>query len=296
MIGALSWICAFLWVSSSVVNPLEWEDAVQSGTTEQFIDIFLNERFVGTGSHIQESLIYLVVAGLIALVMLRARQSVNRQFEAEREKSAVTQIFGQFVPEIIANTLIKERGVLDPVERDATVLFLDIVGFTRLTEAKGPKTTVDILNAYFDATTDIISKYHGVVTQFQGDAILAVFNVPIINDQHAQNAYDAACEILDLVKQHRFANETLSVRIGLNSGPVIAGNVGGGGRQSYTVHGDTVNLAARLESMNKDFGTNLLMSEATAAMLAASKLQNIGEVEIRGQSKPIRIFSLPDPS
>ena len=143
--------------------------------------------------------------------------------------------------------MIKDKGALDPIERQATVLFIDLTGFTKLTEAKGPRAIVDILNAYFDAATEIIGKHNGVVTQFQGDAILAIFNVPFEDEDHAQHAFDAATDLLDTVRNETFAGEQLAIRIGLNSGPLIAGNVGGGGRQSYTVHGDAVNLAARLE-------------------------------------------------
>ncbi|WP_082049611.1 adenylate/guanylate cyclase domain-containing protein [Thalassospira sp. HJ] len=292
-IGAAGWMTAFLWVRSKVATPLEWGDAIQSTSTDQFLSVFLSDRFVGTGSRVQEALIYLVVACLIALVMQRARQTVHRQFDAERDRNTVSQIFGQFVPASIADTMIKDRGMLDPVERDATILFVDIAGFTQLTENRGPKATVDILNAYFDATTDVIGKHDGVVTQFQGDAILAVFNVPIANHDHAKSAFDAACDILDSVGKTTFAGETLSVRIGINSGPVIAGNVGGGGRQSYTVHGDTVNLAARLEAMNKDYNTPLLLTEATASLLPDTRLVPMGEVAVRGHSTKVAIFSLP---
>ena len=186
----------------------------------------------------------------------------------------------------------KDKGALDPVERQATVLFVDLVGFTKLTEAKGPKATVDILNAYFDAATEIIGQHNGVVTQYQGDAILAIFNVPLENKDHPQHAFDASIEFLKTVGEKTFAGERLATRISLNSGPIIAGNVGGGGRQSYTVHGDTVNLAARLESLNKEHGTSLLVLQSTSELLKNSGLRKIGETEIRGLRKPIGLYAL----
>jgi class 3 adenylate cyclase len=275
--------------------PLEWNDALRDGAREQFLGVFLDENFAGTGSRLQEAFIYLVVAVLIAVVMHRARQTLRQQLEAERDAAAVSQMFGRFVPEAVARSMIEDRGVLEPVERQATVLFIDIAGFTRMTEARGATATVGIVNAYFDAATEIISKHNGVVTQFQGDGILAVFNVPVENEAHVRCAFDAAIEILARVRDSAFAGERFAVRIGLNSGPVFAGNVGGGGRQSYTVYGDTVNLAARLEALNKQYGTSLLVSQSAASLLPDAGLRKIDEADIRGLSTPIGIHTLAHP-
>ncbi|MCP5367699.1 MAG: adenylate/guanylate cyclase domain-containing protein [Hyphomicrobiales bacterium] len=295
LVGAGGWLAAYAWVLSGMSAPLEWADALADGTQEHFLRVFLSEDFVGTGSRAQEAIVYLTVAVLIAVVMQRARQTVRRQLEAEQDKATVTQIFGRFVPGAVAASMIEDRGALDPVERQATVMFIDIAGFTNLTESKGPAATVGVLNAYFDAATEIIGRYDGVVTQFQGDAILAVFNVPIENPAHARCAYDAAREILDKVRDGRFAGERLAVRIGLNSGPLVAGNVGGGGRQTYTVHGDTVNLAARLEALNKQHGTSILVSQSTAALLPDANLRAIGAAEIKGLSAPVGIYTSDTP-
>jgi len=291
-LGATGWLAAFAWVRSGVETPLEWDDSLRDGSREQFLSVILDENFVATGSRQQEAFFLFVVGMLIAIVMYRARQTVHRQLEAERDKAIVSQVFGQFVPETVVKSMIEDRGVLDPIEREATVLFVDLANFTRLTESRGPRGTVDILNAYFDTATEVISRHHGVVTQFQGDAILAVFNVPIENETHAQCALDAAVELLDKVRSNKFAGVQLTVRIGINSGPLIAGNVGGGNRQSYTVHGDTVNLAARLEALNKQYGTSLLVSGATKTLLEKDDLERIGETEIRGLSRPVGIYTL----
>lgn len=295
LLGATGWLGAFHWVRSSMTTPLEWEDALADGSQETFVRVFLDEGFVATGSRFQEAFIFLIVAVLIATVMHRARQTVRRQLEAERDKATMSQIFGRFVPSAIVKSMIDGFGALEPVERPATVLFIDIAGFTNLTESKGPRGTVDILNAYFDAATEIISKYEGVVTQFQGDAILAVFNVPIENAAHAQCACDAATEILAKVRGSTFAGEHLAVRIGINSGPLVAGNVGGGGRQSYTVHGDTVNLAARLEALNKEYGTSILISQSTVGLMQGAAFERVDDTAIKGLSERIGVYTLPQP-
>ncbi len=294
LLGAGAWIGAFLWVMTKMPSPLQWSDIPSGPTKEQFLTVFLNENFVGAGSRAQEAIVYLVVAILIAIVMHRARQTVRRQIEAERDITTVSQLFGRFVPKVIADAMIKDQGVLDPVERQATVLFIDIAGFTAMTEAKGPRATVNILNAYFDAATEIIGRQNGVVTQFQGDAILAIFNVPFEDRNHARRGFDASLALLERVRNETFAGQKLGVRMGLTSGRLFAGNVGGGGRQSYTAYGDTVNLAARLESLNKDYGTSLLVAQSTAMMLQDDDLQIIGETDIRGLSEPIRLYALSE--
>ncbi len=294
VLGGMGWLAAFAHVRSGISDPLDWSDALRDATSESFIHIVLNQDFVASGTRFQEALIYFVVSVLIAIVMYRARSTVRRQLEAERDKAAVSHLFGRFVPESVAASMIEDKGVLDPTEREATVLFTDISGFTRLTESRGPQGTLDVLNAFFDSATQVLSRHNGVVTQFQGDAILAVFNVPVENPAHAQCAVDAAANLIDSVRGNTFAGERLSIRIGINTGPLIAGNVGGGGRQSYTVHGDTVNLAARLEALNKELGTLVLVSESTKILLSNDSLREIGVHDIKGLSRPVPVFTLAD--
>ncbi|WP_169567549.1 adenylate/guanylate cyclase domain-containing protein [Sneathiella limimaris] len=291
VLGAIGWLSAFLWVRSGIEKPLEWGDALTEGSSDYFSKIILHPDFVATGSRVQEAIIYLMVALLVAVVMYRARLTVRRRFEAEQDVATVTNLFGRYVPEAVAQTMIEDKGALDPIERQATVMFVDVEGFTSLTEAKGPGATVDILNAYFDAATEIISRHGGIVTQFQGDGILAVFNVPIAVEDHVGHAYQAASELLALVESRDFAGTRFNIRIGLTTGPVFAGNIGGGGRQSYTVYGDTVNLASRLEVLNKTQGTRLLISHFAAAHLPSAVLRSLGAVEIRGVAEPVEIYT-----
>jgi class 3 adenylate cyclase len=176
-------------------------------------------------------------------------------------------------------------------QTEATILFCDIEGFTQLTETLGPVKIVDVLNAFFSAMVDILEQHGGVVTQFQGDAILATFNVPVTDANHASNAIHAAQQMLNCVAGNEFGGESLNVRIGINTGSVVAGAIGAKGRLNYTVHGDTVNLAARLEALNKEYGSRLLISESCAAQARDCELSRIGEVTVRGQTKSINLFT-----
>ncbi|MGQ7848095.1 adenylate/guanylate cyclase domain-containing protein [Granulosicoccus sp. 3-233] len=221
-----------------------------------------------------------------------AARSFNQMVVDLRERTLIRQTLGQFVPEEVARSLLSDGGRLKTENAMATLLYSDIEGFTRLTETQGSAGVVAILNAYFSDMVEILERHLGVVTQFHGDAILATFNVPIDNPQHARSAILAAREMLGNVQRKAYAHHRLRIRIGIDTGPVVAGAVGAAGRLSYTVYGNSVNLAARLETLNKEFGTRLLISENTARLAGdAIPLRLVGDVEIRGQAKTIKAFT-----
>lgn len=225
-----------------------------------------------------------------------ASRSFNQMILDLRERTLMRQTLGQFVPEEVARTLLSEGGSIQTETAQATVLYSDIEGFTQLTETLGSTKIVEILNAYFSAMVEILEQHGGVVTQFHGDAILATFNVPIVNRAHANNALLAASEMLSAVEAQVFSGHGLRIRIGIDSGPVVAGAVGAAGRLSYTVYGNAVNQAARLEVLNKEFGTYLLVSEHTAELAGdAIPLQGVGTTDIRGQSEAITAYTLRVP-
>ena len=198
---------------------------------------------------------------------------------------------GRFVPEKIASSLLAGGGQIEPQQVVATILFSDIESFTQMTESLGPVKIVDVLNAFFSAMVVVLEKHGGVVTQFQGDAIMATFNVPVTDSDHATNSVRAAQEMLSQVAENEFAGETLAMRVGVNTGPVVAGAIGAEGRLSYTVHGDAVNLAARLESLNKEYGTRLLVSENTRKLVREIEFTQIGESKVRGQTRSVLLYT-----
>lgn len=291
IVGVVGWLGAFAWAIRDMPERLDWGDIGMSPTTEHFVSTFFSPNFIGTGSRVQESLAYLLVAVLIAIVMWRARATVRRQWELDQERRTLSEIFGRYVPKAIADRLISDHGLLAPVEGTATVLFIDVAGFTKMTEAKGPSSVVAVLNAFFDEATATITRYDGVVTQFIGDAIMATFNLPVRDPHHATNAVSAALDIIDLARTRTFDGEWLTIRAGIATGPVIAGSVGGGGRQTYSLYGDTVNLSARLEALNKEHGTRILMDKATAEHIADLPTLEIGLVDVRGFSEHVAIFT-----
>jgi len=221
-----------------------------------------------------------------------AGNAFNNMVKGLRERELIRETLGRFVPEKVANSLLSGGGDIPVQQTEATILFCDIEAFTRLTETLGPVKIVDVLNAYFSAMVEILERHGGVVTQFQGDAILATFNVPIADEAHAANAIRAAQEMLAAVAEDRYDGEALKVRIGINSGSVVAGAIGARGRLNYTVHGDAVNLAARLEALNKEYGTRLMVAESSATQADDCKLKPFAETTVRGQSQSIRLYTL----
>jgi len=222
----------------------------------------------------------------------RLTERFNRMLDGLNERARLRRTFERFVPEAIAGALIADEGAIAPQEREATVLFTDIERFTQIAASLAPRDIMVMLNAYFSRVASIIHRHNGVITQFQGDAVLASFNLPLSDPDHAHSALAAALEIEHEVAGAVFADGIhLRTRIGVSTGLVVGGTVGGGERLGYTVHGDTVNLAARLEALNKDLGTTILVSARTAELLRESTaLRDHGLVEVRGFGAPLPVF------
>ena len=206
----------------------------------------------------------------------------NRMLDGLAEREAMRRVFIRFVPEQVAGLLLAERGSIEPQEREASVLFTDIAGFTAIASRLTPREVLVLLNDYFERVAQVVDRHGGVITQFQGDAVLAVFNLPAAQPRHAVRAVAAALEIACLEPR---------TRAGVGTGRVVGGTVGGGERLGYTVHGDTVNLAARLEELNKELGTRVLIDGRTAELLGAEiELRDRGEAAVRGFAAPVHVF------
>ena len=221
-----------------------------------------------------------------------ANRSFNRMVDGLREQQLIRRTLGRYVPEEVARVLLRADGRIEPTEVRATVLFCDMVGFTALTETLGPAGILDVLNDWFSRMVEIIEQHDGTAIQFQGDAILAAFNVPIVNPEHARNAVLAALEMRAATRALSVGGDPLGCRIGIGTGTVVAGAVGASGRLSYTVYGNAVNLAARLEALNREHGTALLLCGETAADAGELPLEPVGTATVRGQSTPTRLHTV----
>lgn len=228
----------------------------------------------------------------------RLASRFNMMIDELRDRELIKETFGKYVPRTVAQTILENKGEFRPQHRLATILYADIKGFTEICENLEPDSVVDLLNEYFTLIVEIIYRYNGVVNQFQGDAVLVTFNVPIDNHSHARDAIQTAVDIQRELKDHIFSHgDSITTRIGVNSGNVVAGSVGADNRLNYTVHGDAVNTAARLESLNKEFGSLILVSEHTKNM--AEKLPDDdfdfapkGDLTIRGKTETVKVYEV----
>ena len=200
--------------------------------------------------------------------------------------------------EIADQVLAEGEGVLGGRAQAATVMFADIADFTGLTETLGATGTVNMLNEYFTEMVEVIFEHRGTLDKYIGDAIMAVFGAPFPSEDDADNAVATAIamhERLSIFNEVRKQQGELpiKIRIGINSDQVVTGNIGSDRRMDYTVIGDGVNVAARLEQANKQFGTRSLVSAATVQLLKQDYyLRELDLLRIRGKSKPVPIFEV----
>jgi adenylate cyclase len=178
------------------------------------------------------------------------------------------------------------------------VLFSDIRGFTTLSEKGSPEDVVGQLNELFTRMVGVVFAHRGTVDKFVGDMIMALYGAPLDDDDHAEHAVQTALAMITTLNEMNRewaarGTPQLDIGIGINTGEMIAGNVGSDTIMSYTVIGDAVNLGARLESLNKDYGTRIIISDATRERLKGRyDIHPLGDVVVKGKSKPVAIFEV----
>lgn len=218
-----------------------------------------------------------------------------------RSKRQIQKIFGQFVnPQIVKQLSQDPENVeLGGEEVDATIMFSDIEGFTSISETKKPKELVSFLNEYFTAANEICFKHEGTIDKFIGDAVMVQFGIPLKNPNHRILAVRAAYEFSRVVNNMKKralerGEPVFSTRIGINSGNMVVGYIGGHSKKEYTVIGDNVNLASRLEGVNKFYGTSVMVSESTANHLVTDEflLREMDLIRVKGKSQPIKIYEV----
>jgi adenylate cyclase len=235
-----------------------------------------------------------ILAGLVGL----AATTGFRFLVADKERRFLRKSFALYLAPAVVEKMIasNKAPALGGETRDVTVFFSDIEGFSSISENLTPTDLVTMMNEYFSAMTDIIQDHGGFVDKYIGDAIVAVFGAPLDDQEHAKNAVSAALSCRERLGE---MNRTLSAlrgrrlrqRIGLHSGEVLVGNIGSRQRFNYTVMGDTVNLASRLEGANKYFGTSILASENTFQRArSACAWRELDVVQVQGRTEAVRIY------
>lgn len=251
---------------------------------------------------------FFIVAFFLILLMtvfifyaFKQKQKANtfleerNEFEIENKKKAIA-LFSQQVSKEVAMELLSDTFETGSKKIFACIMFLDIRGFTPFAENKEPAEIIQYQNDVFGFMIDIISKHHGIINQFLGDGFMATFGAPASSGNDCQNAVNASLEIVKLLNQKCKSGEVpkTKIGIGLHAGNIVTGNVGTTDRKQYSITGNTVILASRIEQLNKEFDSEVLISKEVLEMLNQQnlKIKNLGQVNVKGRSEPMEIVRL----
>jgi class 3 adenylate cyclase len=221
----------------------------------------------------------------------RLAESFNQMVAGLEERERLHEAFGAFVDPQLAERVLQEGTVLEGEEVEVTVLFVDIREFTAFAERASAAEVVTELNRFYELVVPVLVRHGGHANKFIGDGLLAVFGAPDELPDHADRGVAAALEIAEAVRG--VYGGRLRIGIGVNSGPVVAGTIGGGGHVEFTVIGDTVNTAARVEAITRETDDAVLVTEATCSLLHADHggFAERGTVALRGRSEPVRVHA-----
>jgi adenylate cyclase len=220
----------------------------------------------------------------------------------EKEKRWIRNAFGHYISKNVMEEILKDPAKLKlgGERKELSVLFADVRGFTGYSEQRQPEEVVAVLNEYLDAMTKVILKHNGTLDKYVGDAIMAIFGAPSPTEQtnHAQKAVFVALEMIETLKtlQAKWRSEgkePLDIGIGINTGIMLVGNMGSTERMDYTVIGDAVNLASRIESLTRTYNNHIMISEFTYAKLKdILEVKPLEAIKVKGKEQPVMMYEL----
>jgi class 3 adenylate cyclase len=223
----------------------------------------------------------------------------NAMVNGLRQEEVIRELFSRYVTREVAEHAIQFGAAPGGELIDASVLFADIRGFTTLTEASAPATLIEMLNRYFRLASSVVVAHGGMVNKYGGDSILAVFGTPLNPaDDHAERAFAAAVDLPEALArfnadQIKRSEPQIEIGIGIATGPILAGNVGSEDRLEYTVIGDAVNVASRLQAMTRELDATILVADATARVVSDRRtLEEIGQLAVRGKLEPVTVYAV----
>jgi adenylate cyclase len=241
--------------------------------------------------------VYLLVQGTLAgLVARQLRKWLNHSIEAVEEQNRIKNIFGQHISESVMDKIIQEKKDKISETRKVCVMFLDIRDFTQFSENKENDEIVKYLDTLFEFMIESINWHQGIINKFLGDGFMAVFGAPFSSGNDSLNAVKASLAILKSLEDKILSGEIppTKIGIGLHTGNVLTGHIGSSKRKEYTIIGDTVNTASRIESLNKEHNTSLLFSETVFQEITSDypQIQFIGESKVKGKQNLVKLYSL----
>ena len=243
---------------------------------------------------------YIIIfsAPVLGVLMSFLSVIVYRVMTEEKDKRRIRDMFGKYVSPQVVDQILENPPELGGLDKDLTVFFSDIRGFTTLSEIMTPQELVNHLNLYLTAMTDIIMDYEGTLDKYVGDEIMCFWGAPIAQPDHAMLACKCALRQMEVLKELNSnwpPEKNINIGIGLNSGIMTVGNMGSLGRMNYTLTGDNVNLGARLEGTNKQYKTNVIISEYTYDLVKERVIaRELDNIRVKGKNKPVLIYELLD--
>lgn len=245
-------------------------------------------------SYYVRAVLMLFTGAAAGIIASEINKRVQNSFRQLIDKQKIINLFGQQVSREIVDELILRKDGLDIKRVRATIMFLDIRNFSSYAETKDPAEIIQFQNNIFDPLIEIISKHKGLVNQFMGDGFMASFGIPLETNTHEQNAFEAGLEIITKIKELGTAGIIPSTRvgIGIHSGEVITGNIGNDIRKQYSIAGTTVITAARLEQLNKQFGTQFLITREflNNIQINGHAVESLGDITVKGFEKPVEVI------
>jgi adenylate cyclase len=243
------------------------------------------------------NLVLPLASGVLMILLLFALNMSYGFFVESRAKRQITGLFGQYVPPVLVDEMSRhpERFSMEGESREMSVLFSDVRGFTTISEGLDPKQLTQLMNEFLTPLTGVIYRYRGTIDKYMGDCIMAFWGAPISDPHHARDAVLAGLEMQ--VTMHKLESQfqargwpPLHIGVGVNSGRMSVGNMGSEIRVAYTVMGDSVNLASRLEGLTKQYGVSMIVGENTRAACSDVVFRELDRVRAKGKTEPVTIF------
>ena len=239
----------------------------------------------------------LFISGILAgIVSIQIRKKVFKTFKAVEERNELEKTFGQQVSKEIVDEFIQNKMKIENRTREACIMFLDIRNFSKYCDGKSPEEINTYQNGILGFMIDIVSRHNGIVNQILGDGFMATFGAPIQKENYCKDAVNASLEIISSLKKKNESKEIpfTNVGIGLHTGEVVTGNVGIADRKQYSIIGNTVIMAARIEQLNKEYNSNILISKEVLDKISSeeSSSEFLGLVSVKGRTEPIEVYKL----
>jgi adenylate cyclase len=287
----------FLFIVLSTLRLNPWLSIIcglLSALVNVFFSYYLYHQF--SSDDLARTIIFLFSGIAAGLVAHQIRKGINNSLQEAEKRHRVESLLGRQVSSEVAEKILANDGKIESKKMEVAVMFIDIRNFARFAAVRNPEEIVQYQNAFFRIVINTVTKYHGVVHQFLGDGCMITFGAPLPLDNPSQQAVSASLELLQVINKAAENGELVQTKvgIGIHTGEAVTGNIGTAERQQYSVTGSVVILAARIEQLNKEFGSQILVSEDVISSVnqQADSAIHYGMVALKGWHKPVSVFRL----